>query len=136
MTTASITFHEHIAHPVERVWQALTTPALIAKWWAAGDVRPQVGHKFTLDMGKWGEQPCEVLAVEAERLLRYSFAGTMTLTWRLEPSDGGTLLTLHHEGFDLESPLGQTAFAGMGKGWPTVLKGIADALADAEPADT
>jgi len=122
---------EFIAHPPARVWAALTDPALQAKWWAAGEVRPVVGHRFSLDMGPWGQQPCEVLAVEHERLLSYSFApGTLntTLTWRLEPEGAGTRLTLEHRGFDLDSPLGKTAFQGMGSGWARVLTRIAPAL--------
>ncbi|HEU4884391.1 MAG TPA: SRPBCC domain-containing protein [Longimicrobium sp.] len=113
-----------IPHPPSRVWAALTDPALHAKWWAAGDVRPVVGHRFTLDMGAWGTQPCEVLAVEPERLLTYSFAaGTLdsTVTWRLHPEGEGTRLSLEHAGFDLDSPLGRTAYEGMGRGWPGVV---------------
>src|ERR1044072_2011886 len=119
---------QFIAPPPATVWKALTDPELHARWWAAGDVRPVVGHHFTLDMGKWGQQPCEVLAVEPERLLRYSFAsGTLdtTITWRLQPEGTGTRLFLEHSGFDLDSPLGRTALDGMGNGWPGVLRGIA-----------
>jgi uncharacterized protein YndB with AHSA1/START domain len=122
---------QFIEHPPAKVWQALTDPALIAKWWAAGDIRPVVGHRFTLDMGPWGQQPCEVLAVQPERLLSYSFApGTLntTLTWRLQPEGDGTRLWLEHRGFDLDSPLGKTAFQGMGAGWPKVLARIEPAL--------
>jgi uncharacterized protein YndB with AHSA1/START domain len=60
---------QYIDHPPAKVWAALTDPTLIAKWWAAGDIRPVVGHRFSFDMGQWGQQPCEVLAVEPERLL-------------------------------------------------------------------
>lgn len=111
-------------HPPAAVWRALTDPALHARWWAAGDVRPVVGHRFDLDMSPWGKQPCEVIAVEPERLLQYRFAqGTLntTLTWRLTPEGSGTLLTLVHEGFDLDSPMGRRAFEGMKPGWPGVL---------------
>ncbi len=128
---------QYIAHPPARVWAALTDPALHAKWWAAGDVRPVVGHRFTLDMGQWGRQSCEVLAVEHEKLLSYSFApGTLntTITWRLEPEGEGTRLSLEHRGFDRDSPLGKTAFHGMGGGWPHVLTRIEPALAESEPA--
>ena len=126
-----ISLVQYIAHPPARVWQALTDPALHARWWAAGDVRPVVGHRFTLDMGPWGQQPCEVLAVEPERLLAYSFApGSLntTITWRLRPEGAGTRLSLEHKGFDLDSPLGQAAFKGMGDGWPKVLSRIEVAL--------
>ena len=129
-----IQLSEFIEHPPAKVWEALTTPALIAKWWAPGDIRPLVGHRFLLDMGPWGQQPCEVVAVEAHRLLVYSFAeGTLntTLTWRLEPEGDGTRLWLKHSGFDLDSPLGKAAFEGMGAGWPGVLKRIGQVLRDA-----
>jgi uncharacterized protein YndB with AHSA1/START domain len=128
---AVIRLSQFINHPPAKVWKALTDPEIHAKWWAAGDVKAVVGHRFTLDMGPWGQQPCEVLVVEPERLLSYSFApGTLdsTITWRLEPENGGTRLHLEHSGFDLDSPLGKKAFEGMGGGWPAVLERIAPAI--------
>lgn len=128
----SIQLEQFIEHPPARVWQALTDPVLHAKWWAAGDVRPVVGHRFTLDMGPaFGNQPCEVLAVEKERLFSYTFApGTLntTITWRLQPEGSGTRLFLEQAGFDLDSPLGKTAFNGMGSGWPKILAGMGAVL--------
>lgn len=123
---------QFLPHSPATVWKALTDPELHARWWAAGDVRPVVGHRFTLDMGNWGEQPCEVVAVEPERLLSYSFAeGSLdtTVTWRLEPEGHGTRLFLAHEGFDLDSPLGKAAYDGMGDGWPHVLDRLTEVLA-------
>lgn len=134
MTTTSPTVircDQFIAQPPAVVWAALTDPALHARWWAAGDVRPIVGHRFTLDMGTWGQQPCEVLTVEPERMICYSFApGSLdtTITWQLEPEGSGTRLFLEHAGFDLDSPLGRAAFEGMGSGWPSVLLRIGPAL--------
>jgi uncharacterized protein YndB with AHSA1/START domain len=127
-----IQLSQFINHPPARVWKALTDPSLHARWWAAGDIKAVVGHRFTLDMGQWGRQPCEVTAVVPERLLRYTFApGTLdtTVTWRLEPEGSGTRLHLEHSGFDLESPLGKTAFDGMGRGWPSVLGRVEAAIA-------
>ncbi|WP_285567996.1 SRPBCC domain-containing protein [Streptomyces sp. NBC_01463] len=117
------------------VWRALTDPELHARWWAAGDIKPVVGHRFTLDMGNFGEQPCEVTAVEDERILAYRFAeGTLdtTITWTLHPQGDGTRLVLTHAGFDLDSPMGRQAFEGMGKGWPRVLGRLEKVLG--EPA--
>lgn len=125
---------EHVySHPPAAVWKALTDPALHALWWAAGDVRPVVGHTFELDMGQWGKQPCEVLEVEKERLLKYRFAaGSLDtiITWQLVPEKAGTRLKLTHEGFDLDSPMGRQAFEGMKPGWPQVLAKIETVLAD------
>jgi len=64
---SSIEIEQFIAKPPAAVWRALTEPDLLARWWVAGDIRPVVGHRFTLDMGAWGPQPCQVLEVEAEK---------------------------------------------------------------------
>jgi uncharacterized protein YndB with AHSA1/START domain len=114
-----------------RVWRALTDPQLVARWWTAGDVRAEVGHRFDMDMGPWGKQPFEVIAVEPERLLRYRFAETTintTITWELTPEGSGTRLTLTHEGFDLDSPMARRAFEGMKPGWPAVLERLGATL--------
>jgi len=121
-----------LSHPPAKVWAALTDPATHARWWAAGDIRAAVGHRFTLDMGQWGQQPCEVLAVDAERRLSFALApGTLntTITWRLAPEGEGTHLTLEHAGFDLDAPMGSAAFHGMGKGWPMVIDRLEAVLA-------
>ncbi len=132
MSTPDVIELEHVyAHPPAAVWRALTTPELHARWWAAGDVRPVVGHEFQLDMGRWGKQPCVVLAVEHERLLSYRFAvGSLdtTVTWRLFPEPQGTRLRLRHEGFNLDTPMGRQALEGMRAGWPTVLGRLGEAL--------
>jgi uncharacterized protein YndB with AHSA1/START domain len=116
------------------VWRALTDPELHARWFAAGDVRAEVGHRFALDMGPWGQQPCEVLAVEPERLFKYAFSqGSLdvTITWLLAPEGQGTRLTMLQEGFDLDSPVSRKAFEGMKPGWPKLLERLASALSDA-----
>jgi uncharacterized protein YndB with AHSA1/START domain len=127
----ALRFDLHIPHPPAAVWRALTDPDLLARWWAAGEVKPVVGHRFTLDMGNWGTQPCEVTAVEPESRLEYHFAqGVLdtTIVWRIEPEAEGTRLYLEHAGFDLDSPMGRQAFAGMGNGWPHILTQIERAL--------
>ncbi|RKH61552.1 SRPBCC family protein [Corallococcus llansteffanensis] len=128
---AVIQLEQFYAHAPASVWRALTDPALHARWWAAGDVRPIVGHRFTLDMGTWGQQPCEVLAVEPERMIQYRFAADTldtVITWRLSPEGTGTRLTLTHEGFNLDTPMGRHAFHGMKQGWPAVLAKLDTAL--------
>jgi uncharacterized protein YndB with AHSA1/START domain len=121
---AVIELEHYYAHPLSAVWKALTDPELHARWWAAGNVQAVVGHRFELDMGQWGKQPCEVIEVKHERLLRYRFAaGTLDtiITWQLVPEGSGTRLKLTHEGFNLDSPIGRKALEGMKPGWPKVL---------------
>lgn len=123
---------EHFySHPPASVWRALTSPDLLARWWAPGDIRATIGHRFELDMGQWGKQPCEVIAVEPERLLRIRFATDTLdtiLTWELNAEEEGTRLKLTHSGFNLDTPMGRQAFAGMRPGWPRVLERIEDVL--------
>jgi uncharacterized protein YndB with AHSA1/START domain len=132
MTDRAVIRLEHFyAAPPSAVWRALTDPELHARWWATGDVKPVVGHRFQLDMGAWGKQPCEVVAVEPERLLRYRFATSSLdtiITWQLTSEGSGTRLTLTQEGFDLESPMGRQAYEGMKRGWPGILAGLDSAL--------
>jgi uncharacterized protein YndB with AHSA1/START domain len=131
--TGTVRLTQHIDASPARVWDALTDPSLLATWWAAGDVAPEVGHRFTLDMGTFGAQQCEVIAVEPERRFAYTFGEgwlDTVITWTLEPSDGGTDLTLEHSGFKLDTPMGQQAYQGMGGGWPQLLPKIEQALAE------
>lgn len=126
--TETVTVEQFIARPPEAVWIAITTPDGLARWWVRGDIRAEVGHRFALDMGRWGEQPCEVIEVVPERRLVYSFAD-WRLVWTLSPAEGGTLLRLDHEGFDLANPVHRHAFDNMGRGWrDAVIPSLARAL--------
>ena len=39
---------EDYAHPIGKVWAALTDPAALAEWLMVNDFEPQVGKRFTL----------------------------------------------------------------------------------------
>lgn len=127
--TATIRLSQFIGLPPQDVWRALVTPELLAEWWTAGDIKAEVGHRFTLDMGQFGDQPCEVVAVEENRLLAYTFGEDTTITWRLHAAETGTRLELEHLGFDLSTPSGRTAYDGMNGGWPHILALIESTLA-------
>lgn len=122
----SIHIEYDLPQPPATVWRALTDSKIVAAWLMANDLRPEVGHRFTFQaqpMPGWdGVVHCEVLEVEAEKRLVYSWrggAGALTLdtrvTWTLTPApSGGTRLSLEHTGFSA----GQTmAFEALRKGW-------------------
>lgn len=128
---------QHIAHPPSRVWAAVSEPALLERWWASGDIRPVIGHRFALDMGGFGAQECEVRAVDPGRMISYSFGEGMldtVITWTVEAEGDGTLLSLEHAGFDMDSEMGRQAHQGMSAGWPQILRGIEPALAEGSSA--
>ncbi len=130
--TRSIRVDQFLAHPPAAVWRALTDPAVLERWWASGDIAPEVGHRFQLDMGSWGMVPCTVLEVEPERRLVFSFNDNWTLDWTLVAEGDGTRLILEHSGFDLDDPRDAFAFEQMGPGWrDEVLPELARALDEA-----
>jgi uncharacterized protein YndB with AHSA1/START domain len=118
MSTTALELDQLVERPPAAVWRALTEPDLLAAWWVPNDIAPKVGHRFHLDMGQWGRQPCEVLEVEPEKRILYSF-GTYgwTLEWRLVPEGHATRVLLTHAGFDLDDPMHKNAFEMMGPGW-------------------
>ena len=113
--------------PAEKVWRALTQPHLIEEWLMTNDFRPEVGHRFNLT-GDWGGViDCEVLAVEPDRLLSYTwnhgheeaaFALQSVVTFTLEPMPNGTRLHVEQSGF---RPDQKQAFGGAFAGWKQFL---------------
>lgn len=92
----------------EKVWRALTVPELLAAWLLPNDIRPEEGARFSLDgaPGEGGSVECEVLEIEPQRLIRYSWRdkGTVrdgletVVSFRVLPTaDGGTRLRIVHE---------------------------------------
>jgi uncharacterized protein YndB with AHSA1/START domain len=123
---------QFLAHPPSRVWEALTEPHLLARWLMPGDLRPVVGHRFTLDAGTQGLTRCEILSVEPERSLRMSWRnGSLdtTVTWRLEPEGGGTRLIIVHDGFEPGEPDQRRAYDAIRAGWAaTLMRRLGDLL--------
>jgi uncharacterized protein YndB with AHSA1/START domain len=71
--TLSVVVEREVPFPPERVWRALTQPHLIEEWLMKNDFKPAVGHRFNL-RGDWGGVlDCEVLAIEPNRTLSYSW---------------------------------------------------------------
>jgi uncharacterized protein YndB with AHSA1/START domain len=128
--TQSIIVEYDLPHAPGKVWRALTDPALVERWLMPNDMRAEVGHRFTFrarPMPGWdGICHCEVLTVEEEKRLRYSWVGgtdgqdgigsrlDSVVTWTLTPKGSGTLLRLEHTGF---LPKNASALDIMGKGW-------------------
>jgi uncharacterized protein YndB with AHSA1/START domain len=101
-------------HSPQKVWRAVTDPALIPLWTATGaggrpeGFSPIVGTKFRFvakpKPGWSGVVDCAVLEVNEPSLLRYSWTdaggGEVTeVVYRFEPHAGGTRFTFEHTGF-------------------------------------
>ena len=90
-----------LRHAPEKVWQALTDPAQLREWapFDADGSLGTAGRTVTLTtVGAPTPQVSEttVTRADAPTLLEYNWGGGH-LRWELEPSGGGTRLTLWHD---------------------------------------
>jgi uncharacterized protein YndB with AHSA1/START domain len=107
-----------ISAPPDRVFQAITDPAQLLRWW--GQQGMYHGTKWCTDVRPGGQWRCEgvsdadgsaysvngeYLEVDPPRLLIHtwisSWGGPLktVVRWELEPAADGTLVRLHHSGF-------------------------------------
>jgi uncharacterized protein YndB with AHSA1/START domain len=105
----TLIFECDLADTPEKVWRALTVPKLVAAWLMPNDLCPEQGARFTFNgtLEEGGDIECEVLAVEPERLIRYSWRDDdarrhvqdSTVTFELaRTTEGGTHLRIVHRG--------------------------------------
>jgi len=120
--TLSVVVEREMPHPPEKIWRALTQSHLIEEWLMKNDFKPTVGHRFNL-RGDWGSLDCEVLAIEPNRTLSYTwnFAHDdaaynlkSVVTFTLTPTSTGTRLRMEQSGF---RPNQKQAYQGAKHGW-------------------
>ncbi len=135
--TRTVVVEREMPHPPEKLWRALTQPHLIAEWLMKNDFAPQVGHRFKL-RGEWGGVlDCEVLVVEPNKELAYTwnhvhddaaFNLQSTVTFTLTPTAAGTRLRMEQSGF---RPDQRQAFGGANAGWQQMFAKLEQVLANA-----
>ena len=135
--TRSVVVERDIAHPPEKIWRALTQPHLMAEWLMKNDFVPRVGHRFNL-RGEWGGVlDCEVLVVEPNKELSYTwnfkhedaaFNLESVVTFTLTPISTGTRLRMEQTGF---RPDQRQAFGGARVGWEQMLAKLEQVVARA-----
>jgi uncharacterized protein YndB with AHSA1/START domain len=133
--TRSVVVERDIAYPPEKLWRALTQPHLIEEWLMKNDFAPTVGHRFNL-RGDWGGVlDCEVLVVEPNKELSYTwnfkhdddaFDLESVVTFTLTPTSTGTRLRMEQVGF---RPDQRQAFGGAHAGWKQFFEKLEQVLA-------
>ncbi len=121
--TLAVVVEREMPFPPQRLWRALTQPHLIEEWLMKNDFAPVVGHQFKL-RGEWGGVlDCEVLVVEPNKSLSYTwnfshddaaFNLQSVVTFTLTPTSTGTLLRMEQAGFRPEQ---KQAYVGARAGW-------------------
>jgi uncharacterized protein YndB with AHSA1/START domain len=137
-TSGTILAKVEIAAPPERVFRALTTPEEIVRWWGSDDVYRTTDWVQDLRVGgRWratgkGSDGMpfsvegEFLEIDPPRSLVQSWKpdwdkGPVTrITYRLQAIDGGTRVTIRHDGFSDPESCSNHA-----QGWPRVLDWLA-----------
>src|SRR5262249_12805974 len=93
-------FERHFAHPVERVWNAITQPEQIAQWWLPFDADITLelvpGGKYELRSREDGfTLSWTVLRVERPTLFEHTHVDPgAAVRWELEPTHEGCKLVL------------------------------------------
>ena len=133
--TRSVIVEREFPFAPERLWRALTQPHLIEEWLMKNDFKPAIGHRFNL-RGEWGGVlDCEVLAIEPNKTLSYTwiFAHddaaynlTSVVTFTLTPTSTGTHLRMEQSGFRPDQP---QAFNGAKFGWQKFIENLGQLLA-------
>ena len=133
--TRSVVVEREMPHPPEKLWRALTQPHLIEAWLMKNNFRPVVGHRFNLT-GEWGGVlDCEVLEVEPNKTLSYTwnfahedaaFSLKSVVTFTITPTKAGTLLRMEQVGF---RPDQKQAFGGAHAGWKQFFAKLEETLA-------
>ena len=140
--STQIRFVRRLPHPVDRVWEALTDPAELHRWWGDTDLELAQGGRFTL---RWRNKDPEgnvasldgtITKLDPPRFLEISATwgatgspdpGTSaTLTWELEAAGDHTVL--HFTNTLPTPPDGSTTAAG----WHLHLDALATTLAGEE----
>ncbi|MGA7974804.1 MAG: SRPBCC domain-containing protein [Pseudolabrys sp.] len=114
--TRSVVVEREIPYAPQKIWRALTQPHLIAEWLMKNDFAPVVDHRFNL-RADWGVVNCQVLAVEQEKKLTYTWSALgleSVVTWTLTPTKSGTHLRMEQTGFRVDQT---QAYQGAKFGW-------------------
>src|SRR5262249_27067491 len=104
--TESITFEFDLHHPPEKVWRALTNPALLAEWLLPVlDLELEPGKAFTLKTQPYpgwdGTVNCRFVEIDPHRKLSYTWSVPFldtVVTFTLTPTVSGTRLLVVQSG--------------------------------------
>ena len=124
-----VRFQRHLAHPIERVWAALTEPGKLIGWWGEAEVDLVEGGRFTL---RWLNADADgnrvvmhatITRLQPPYLLETEGDPHGVLRWELRPDAGGTLLT-----FSSTLDLPEEYRASVLAGWHYHLDALAETL--------
>jgi len=132
--TASLSFDFDLEHPPEKVWRALTDPALLAEWLLpVAGLELEQGAAFTFKAppqpGWDGTVSCRFLEIEPREKISWAWVvGDIDtiVTFSLTPTASGTRVSLVQSGF---KPDQKRNLSGARYGWKMMGGKLVDLLA-------
>lgn len=134
MERDSLSLEFDLDHPPEKVWRALTDPALLAEWLLpVAELTLEPGAEFTFRTQPYpgwdGTVNCRFVAIEKHRKLSYTWSVPFldtVVTFTLTPSPSGTRLSIVQSGFKSDQ---KREFGGARYGWKMMGGKLTDLLA-------
>ena len=130
----TVTLVRDLPGPVERVWDFLTDPKLLSRWFSEGVVADHVGGEVRFEMGADGR----VTAFDPPHVLEYTWnerdhsRGPILDTivrWELANVDSRVRLTLTHKRLSKLEAIQHSA------GWHTFVDRLSECVDGGEPPD-
>jgi uncharacterized protein YndB with AHSA1/START domain len=130
-TTADVTQSVDVDAPRERVWELLTDPSELPRWWPdAAQVEPRLGGRIVLTFGP-GDVSGEVTRWEPPRALGFTWEASnmpgvlLHVTFTLDDlGEGRSRVHILHSGFEQAPAEARDAVVG---GWAHFLPRLAEA---------
>lgn len=95
--TYDIRFERLLNHPADKVWDAITKPEQIAKWFGSAEIDLKIGGKIKVQL-MMATVEGKITQLETGRLLEYTFGEQNILRWELikETKDTCRLIFTEH----------------------------------------
>ncbi|GGH82505.1 SRPBCC family protein [Pullulanibacillus pueri] len=91
--------------PIQKVWDYVSTPEGIEKWFMPNDFQAIVGHEFHIQ-SPFGPSPCKVLDIKKPHLISFSWdIDGWIVSFHLKEQGDQTEFTLVHGGWPSEDSL-------------------------------
>jgi uncharacterized protein YndB with AHSA1/START domain len=122
----------------DSAWAALTEPERIADWFTDASPLGGVGDTYRLDFGEGSVVEGVVRHLEAGRAFAHTWVWAdvepsqeTLVTWSVEPADGGSRITLTHDGW-AEAGLDEAARDDHEAYWSGYLDDLLDILGETD----
>ncbi len=128
---------EHLfAHPIKKVWDAISREEEISTWFIKADFKAKAGYAYTFTASE--EQNCTEITGVVKEADPYTLVYTWivqntkaetTVKWVLEETTDGTKLLLEHSGIsNYEGETAVAMFGSFSKGWDNCIIELSEYL--------